>query len=215
LTPDNANGPYYVLGESIHSNVVESEVGVPLHLDMKFVDMTTCLPATNLFIDIWSCNALGVYSGVSASGEGGLDTTFLRGVQQTDSDGVVVFDTIFPGHYSGRASHEHVIAHSGAALKANGTYSGGHISHLSQLFWDQDLITRAEATSPYNTNTIPKTSNNADLFTGYSASASYDPFLEYILVGGTPDLSKRLFAWIEIGIRPSADYTNYGTNSCI
>ena len=212
LTPDNANGPSYILGESIRSNVVESQVGVPLHLEMQFINITTCLPATNLFIDIWSCNTLGVYSGVSAASEGGLGSTFLRGFLQTDNDGVVVFDTIFPGHYSGRASHAHVIAHSDATLNANGTYSGWHISQLSQLFWDQDLITKIEATSPYNTNTIPKTSNNADLFTGYSASASYNLFPEYIFVGGTSDLSKGLMAWIEIGIRASADYTNYGTN---
>lgn len=37
LTPDNANGPYFVLGEQICSNVVESQVGVPLHLEMQFV----------------------------------------------------------------------------------------------------------------------------------------------------------------------------------
>lgn len=27
-----------------------------------------------------------------------LNNTFLRGIQQTDSDGVVQFSTIFPGH---------------------------------------------------------------------------------------------------------------------
>lgn len=87
-------------------------------------------------VDIWSCNSTGVYSGVSAAGQGGLKSTFLRGVQVTDSDGVVNFDTLFPGHYSGRASHTHIITHSGATLNPNGTYSGGHISHLSQLFYD-------------------------------------------------------------------------------
>lgn len=161
---------------------------------MQFVDITTCLPATDLFIDIWSCNALGVYSSVSAAGKGGLGT-------------------IFPGHYSGRAYHEHTIAHSGATSNANGTYSGGHISHLSQLFFDQNLVTAVEVTSPYNTNRIAKASNNTDLFTGYSASASFDPFPEYIFVSGSSDLSKGLFARIKIGIRLSADYTAYGTNA--
>jgi protocatechuate 3,4-dioxygenase beta subunit len=213
LTPENANGPYYVLGESIRSNVVESQVGIPLHLELQFVDVTTCKPATKQMVDIWSCSALGIYSGVSASGQGGLASTYLRGVQQTDDDGVVEFDTIFPGHYSGRASHEHIIVHSGATLNPNGTYSGGHISHLAQLFFDQSLITAVEATSPYNTNKIALTTNDADQFTGYSASAKYDPFPEYILIGGASQLSKGIFAWIEIGIRPSADYTNYGTNA--
>ena len=100
LTPDNIIGPYYVLGEQIRKNLVENLPGIPLHLEIQFVDVTTCKPTpAPLFIDIWQCNAAGVYSGVSAGGQGGLKTTFLRGVQPTDGDGVVEFDTLFPGHY--------------------------------------------------------------------------------------------------------------------
>lgn len=98
-------------------------------------------------------------------------------------DGEVAFDTIFPGHYAGRATHEHVVSHIGATVQPNGTYTGGTVSHLSQLFFDQSLINAIEATSPYNTNTIPRTANNADLFTGYAATAAYDPFPEYIMLG--------------------------------
>jgi protocatechuate 3,4-dioxygenase beta subunit len=32
-----------------------------------------------------------------------LDNTFHRGIQQSDADGVVTFETLFPGHYTGRA----------------------------------------------------------------------------------------------------------------
>lgn len=66
------NGPYYMLGEHIRSNVVESEPGVAMHLEMQFIDIETCKPATELLIDIWSCNATGHYSGVSAAGESNL-----------------------------------------------------------------------------------------------------------------------------------------------
>jgi protocatechuate 3,4-dioxygenase beta subunit len=130
LIPDNANGPYCDLGEQIRSDVREGQPGVPMHLELQFVDVTTCKSFQPLVVDIWSCNATGVYSGVSAAGEGGLAATFLRSVQQTDPDGVVNFDTIFPGHYSGRATHEHALTHTGATINANSTFSGGHISHL-------------------------------------------------------------------------------------
>lgn len=140
---------------------------MPVHYELQFVDISTCKPATNILVDVWSCNATGVYSGVSAAGQGGLSSSFLRGVQPTDADGVVEFDTIFPGHYSGRATHEHIITHTGATVLANGSYSGGHVSHLSQLFFDQALINAIEKLAPYNTNTIPQTTNNADGFTGY------------------------------------------------
>lgn len=60
-------------------------------------------------------NATGVYSGVVASGNGNeadttnLDNTFARGVQATDDEGVVSFDTNVPGHYTGRTNHIHVM----------------------------------------------------------------------------------------------------------
>lgn len=90
LTPDNANGPYFVNQEHIRSDIVENTPGVPMHIELQFIDVNTCKPATQLLIDTWSCNATGAYSGVSAAGEGGLGTTYLRGVQPTDADGVVV-----------------------------------------------------------------------------------------------------------------------------
>jgi protocatechuate 3,4-dioxygenase beta subunit len=207
LTPDNANGPYFVYQEHIRSNVVENTVGVPLHIELQFIDVTTCEPATQLLIDTWSCNAAGVYSGVSAAGQGGLASTYLRGVQPTDADGVVSFDTIFPGHYQGRASHQHLIAHVGSKQLDNGTYTGGHVAHLSQLFFDQALRDAVEATAPYNQNRIAKTANLADMFTGYAATAQYDPFPNYILLGN--GLSGGLFLWAELGLNTSSNWDYY------
>lgn len=59
-----------------------------------------------------------MYSGVVANGNGNsadatnINNTFLRGIQQSDDDGVVKFETLFPGHYTGRATHIHGIHHS-------------------------------------------------------------------------------------------------------
>lgn len=193
--------------------MVEGQPGVPLHLELQFIETSNCKPATPLVVDVWSCNATGIYSGVSAAGQGGLSTTFLRGVQETDKDGVVSFDTNFPGHYSGRASHEHILTHSGATILANKTFSGGHISHLSQLFFDPALINAVEATSPYNKNKIPHTTNDQDLFTGYAATAAYDPFPEYIMLGSK--LSDGIFAWAELGLKATNNFDTYGTNAAV
>jgi protocatechuate 3,4-dioxygenase beta subunit len=130
LTPDNADGPYFVEQELIHTNLVENQVGVPVHLELQFLDVSTCKPIQSLLVDTWSCNSTGVYSGVSAAGEAGLGSTWLRGVAPTDADGVIAFDTLFPGHYSGRANHIHVITHAGATQLPNGTYSGGRKSYI-------------------------------------------------------------------------------------
>jgi protocatechuate 3,4-dioxygenase beta subunit len=214
LTPDNVIGPYYVLGEQIRSDIVEDMQGIPLHLEVQFVDVNTCQPEPDLFIDIWHCNAVGVYSGVSAAGQGGLQSTFLRGVQKSSADGVVEFDTIFPGHYVGRATHQHMTVHVGATQLPNNTYSGGTVAHISQIFFDEALIQAVERTAPYNTNTVARTLNTADFLNGYSASASYDPFPEYVQLDAN-DLSKGLFMWIEIGINPTADYDDYITVASI
>jgi protocatechuate 3,4-dioxygenase beta subunit len=138
-------------------------------IDGQFLDTTTCQPVTNLYWDVWNCNSTGVYGGVSASAQNGnagdtsnINKTFLRGLQPTDSEGVAQFTTIFPGHYSGRTTHIHVVAHEGGTVLANGTYTGGKITHIGQLFFDQSLITQVYKTSPYTQSTTTLTTNAQD-----------------------------------------------------
>lgn len=107
LQPEVTEGPYYVSGELIRRNITNGEEGVPLALDMQIIDVTTCEPVDGVYVDIWHCNATGVYSGVIAAGNGAssdsnnVNNTAFRGLQRTDEMGVVRFDTIFPGHYAG------------------------------------------------------------------------------------------------------------------
>jgi protocatechuate 3,4-dioxygenase beta subunit len=181
-------------------------------MDAHFVDIDTCEPIEDLYFDVWNCNSTGVYSGVKGSSNGNgndasnLDNTALRGLQPTDSDGVAQFTTIFPGHYNGRATHIHVIAHIGATVLANGTLTVGNIAHIGQLFYDQDLITQVEALSPYSENTVVITPNANDrVLAAETANSDSDPVLEYVLLGDT--LQDGLFSWITIGIDTSASYS--------
>jgi len=63
------------------------------------------------YADFDSSNSTGVYGGVIGYGNGNegdlsnLNNTFLRGLQATDPDRVAQFETLFPGHYGGRATH--------------------------------------------------------------------------------------------------------------
>ena len=43
-----------VTGEAIRSKVVDTEKGVPLHLDFQLVDVTTCQPIKGQFVEMWS-----------------------------------------------------------------------------------------------------------------------------------------------------------------
>lgn len=111
-TPSAAltEGPYYVAGDFVRSDITEGQSGMPMSLTIQVVD-SACNPIPNARVDIWHVNALGQYSQVTDPKEGCAecgDLTFLRGTQTSDSAGNVTFQTIFPGWYPGRTVHIHV-----------------------------------------------------------------------------------------------------------
>ncbi|KAI2782572.1 putative GPI anchored dioxygenase [Daldinia loculata] len=147
--------------EHIRTDVVEDTAGVPMHLELQFID-----------------------------------------VQPVDEDGVVNFDTIFPGHYQGRATHQHLIAHVGSEILPNGTYTRGRVAHLSQLCYSPTRRCAIPSRLPRRTtptNPIPHTSNLEDWFTGYAATSEYDPVPNYV------SLSNEL----EDGLNTSSDWDRY------
>jgi hypothetical protein len=108
LQPETTEGPYYVTGELIRRNITDGEQGVPMTLDIQIIDVSSCDPVPAIYLELWHCNATGVYGGVVARGNGNsrdssnLNNTAFRGLQKTDSAGIVQFDTVFPGHYTGK-----------------------------------------------------------------------------------------------------------------
>ena len=63
LNAEQEVGPYYVAGEMLRSDIVEGKPGVPLSLRIMVLDSRSCKPLPNAAIDIWHCDALGLYSG--------------------------------------------------------------------------------------------------------------------------------------------------------
>ena len=206
LTPDAVQGPYYVSGERVRENLIEDQEGVELIVDYQLVDVHTCEPVPNLYVEIWACNATGVYGGVIAGGNGdtadakNIDNTWLRGIQPTDEDGVARFRTIFPGHYTGRTNHIHLMAHANATLKANQTLGNDvYASHIGQAFFDQALIYEVEKTAPYSSNKQQLVLNSQDFIMAQEASiAGVDPVMEYVLLGDK--VEDGLFAWLAFGV---------------
>ncbi|KAF3169599.1 hypothetical protein TWF106_002123 [Orbilia oligospora] len=215
LMPEVTEGPYFVSGEYVRTDITDGQVGVPLYLDIQVIDTNTCEPVSSAYFDAWHTNATGVYSGVVANGNGvgekdptNLDNTFCRGVQFTDSDGVIKFKTIFPGHYSGRTTHIHIMSHKGGTVHANGTYSGhGRVTHVGQLFFDEDLRSAVEDLAPYNTNTQSVISNERDRIAHQQAENDYDPFVKYAYLGDS--VADGILAWITVGIDQDAESDPY------
>jgi protocatechuate 3,4-dioxygenase beta subunit len=79
--------------------------GVPLALTLSVVNSnTSCTPLSGYAVYLWHCTRDGAYSVYSI---GIQNENFLRGVQVTDTNGQVTFQTIFPGCYAGRFPHIH------------------------------------------------------------------------------------------------------------
>lgn len=106
-TAEQTEGPYYFDADAIRSDIREDRPGTPLVLALRVRAGDDCAPVGNAIVDIWHCDAGGVYSGFE-SGEG---ERFLRGAQATNEDGIARFTTIYPGFYEGRTVHIHAKVH--------------------------------------------------------------------------------------------------------
>ncbi|HKO92193.1 MAG TPA: intradiol ring-cleavage dioxygenase [Polyangiaceae bacterium] len=154
LYPEQTEGPYYVDGELLRADIREGKAGTPLSLELLVVVGQNCVPLANAAVDIWHCDATGVYSGFTGQ-LGGLDTrsqVFLRGTQLTGADGRVRFQTIYPGWYPGRTTHIHFKVHL-----------SGNREVTSQLYFDEALNREVYTTDPYAAHGQKDTSNAADL----------------------------------------------------
>lgn len=116
VSPTETEGPYpYVGGELTNplnrTDITAGQTGVPLTLTFLVVNANdNCNLVADARVDIWHCNKDGYYSGYANQGGGKsfVGQTFLRGYQLSDTNGTVTFTTIYPGWYSGRATHIHL-----------------------------------------------------------------------------------------------------------
>ncbi|MEH2180473.1 dioxygenase family protein [Nostoc sp.] len=105
VSSEQTEGPYFVdekLNRSdIRSNPADGSVkdGVPLHLTLQVsqIGTTGCTPLADAIIDVWHCDALGIYSDVTDRSFSTVGQKFLRGYQVSNANGTVQFTTIYPG----------------------------------------------------------------------------------------------------------------------
>jgi len=153
LTPAQTEGPYFV-DERLDRADLRADPragvlpGVPLSLALRVfaLEGAKCAPLPGAIVDVWHCDARGVYSD-TADAPG---TKFLRGFQRTDQSGAVRFATIYPGAYPGRAVHIHFKVRAPEA------------DFTSQLYFDDALTDRVHAQSPYGGTRGRRTRNAAD-----------------------------------------------------
>jgi len=74
LTSETTEGPYYIDADKIRKNITEGKEGIPMTLRLKLIDSETCKPLAKAAVDIWHCDALGLYSGYEDASSGGGGT---------------------------------------------------------------------------------------------------------------------------------------------
>ncbi|MEV6152293.1 intradiol ring-cleavage dioxygenase [Nonomuraea sp. NPDC052129] len=181
LTATTTQGPYYFDADKIRSDIREDRKGMRLRLAVKVQDSETCKPLGNAVVEIWHCDAAGLYSGAESQSTGGGgrpggtpptgapptgaptgesaandltptdDKRYLRGAQVTNSKGIVEFTTIWPGWYRGRTVHIHAMVH----------FSNARVL-TTQVMFDEALNTKVFTQSPYAAHTGRDTFNDGD-----------------------------------------------------
>jgi protocatechuate 3,4-dioxygenase beta subunit len=169
LYPRQTEGPFFLDSDLLRRDITEGRPGTPLALELRVLRADTCAPLEGAVVDVWHCDASGVYSGYAGQ-LGRQDTrgeTFLRGSQVSDADGRVSFQTIYPGWYPGRTTHVHFKVRIAGAREAT-----------SQLYFPEDVTAAAYRAAPYAARGQKDTSNAADgvvRFEGMPPLATVEP----------------------------------------
>jgi protocatechuate 3,4-dioxygenase beta subunit len=155
LTPAQTEGPFFFDTGLMRSDIRDGKSGVTLSLALRVVDGESCAPVPGAVVEVWHADADGVYSAFDVAQGNSADAagqTFLRGHQTTDSDGRVVFQTIYPGWYPGRAPHIH--------LKV--LLAGSTELLTTQLYFPEDVTDAVYARAPYAARGPRSTTNAMD-----------------------------------------------------
>ena len=169
VAPELTEGPYYLdlnLERSdIRPDTTDGAVseGAPLEFGwvVSRVDGEGCLPLEGAIVDVWHCDALGVYSGV----QGSAGSDFLRGFQRTDPNGAAAFTTVYPGWYQGRAVHIHF------KIRTDPEADTG-FEFTSQLFFDDELSREVYASGVYASKGPQDRTNESDGIFNQSGGAT-------------------------------------------
>jgi protocatechuate 3,4-dioxygenase beta subunit len=162
VRPEMTEGPYFV-DEMLNRSDIRSDpsdgavsVGAPLELTFNVSQVSTngCVVLPNAQVDIWHCDAFGVYSDV----ENVQGKKFLRGYQVSDANGQAKFVTVYPGWYPGRTVHIHF------KIRING------YDFTSQLFFDDAFTDQVYLQEPYVQRGERNTTNERDGIYGNGGS---------------------------------------------
>ena len=163
VRPEQTEGPYFIDAKLNRSDIrvdpsdKSVKPGVPLRLEFQVsrIAGAACTSLSGAMVDVWHCDASGVYSDVRDNRFDSRGKKFLRGYQQTNANGAAEFMTIYPGWYEGRAVHIH--------FKIRSAAQGGRAQEFtSQLYFDESVNDQVFSQAPYNSKRGRRLTNDSD-----------------------------------------------------
>jgi protocatechuate 3,4-dioxygenase beta subunit len=163
VRPASTQGPYFVDEKldrvDIRSDPTDGTVKqgalLALTLNISTIARSSCSPLEGAVVDIWHCDADGVYSDAVDRLFNTSGKKFLRGYQVTNNSGVAQFKTIYPGWYPARTPHIHYKIRSPESAKSPYEFTG-------QMYFDEGMSDRVYARPPYAARGKRKVSNLTD-----------------------------------------------------
>lgn len=162
VTPEQTEGPYFVDEKLMRSDIrfdptdgsIQEGTLLTLTINVFKTGASACMPIKDAIVDIWHCNAEGVYSDAKDRSFDTRGRKFLRGYRLTDEQGAVKFFTVYPGWYDGRAVHIH--------FKIRAKELGRDYEFTSQLYFDEQLNDTIFAQPPYAGKVVRRINNSND-----------------------------------------------------
>ncbi|MFH8802353.1 intradiol ring-cleavage dioxygenase [Streptomyces sp. NPDC017936] len=232
LTSETVEGPYYIDADKIRRDVREDRAGIPLTLRLKVIDAGTCRPVRDAAVDIWHCDAVGVYSGYEDMGSGGGGGPVPTGEpptgvptgappsgnpgghQEPTDDTRYLRGTwrtdrdgfvTFKTIFPGWYRGRCVHIHTKVHVDGEwtaGGYEGGHACHTGQFFFDEESVVATETVEPYASNTAERTLLTEDTIYDQNGTAGGLLKLRY----DERDITKGVEATLTVGVDPDATH---------
>jgi len=164
VRPRAIEGPYFV-DNTLNRSDIRSDPrtglvkhGTPLRLTFRVSQMDggRCFPLHGAQVDVWHCDADGLYSDTKDWQASTVGLQFLRGWQPTDLKGIATFSTIFPGWYPNRTVHVHFKIRTDPQEKNGREFT-------SQIYFDDELTDSIHEQPAYAAHGVRKVRNNRDL----------------------------------------------------
>ncbi|KAG8821664.1 hypothetical protein FRC17_009756 [Serendipita sp. 399] len=227
--------PYYLRDDFVRGDIREDLEGTTLYLDIGVIDIQTCQPAEDVFVEIWSCSPRGEYSAFGSGGTtnsttggggggGGGNSTAVPpsgsggggGPPSQTMSGPLPSGSGQPGGGgggpgggggggSGSKANSKNFLRGGLPVEANGL-----VEMTGQIFFDEAINALVLAQEAYSGTGQSRTYNADDGILEQANTGGFSAFADIEWLGDS--LEEGLLGYITIGIDSNAEY-NITTNN--